>query len=99
MNNHVNSHGLLSVPRAVRQGGVAEWNGYFNTVPKPAGPCGICLADRVEVSTGRRSPFQTIDSQHTKENTYFLLMTPDGCGYAYVFQNTLNDICLVEGLE
>ena len=55
--------------------------------------------DRVEVSTGRRSPFQTIDSQHTKENTYFLLMTPDGCGYAYVFQNTLNDICLVEGIE
>ena len=38
MNNHVNSHGPLgnahgSVSSPDRKGGVAEWNGYFETIP------------------------------------------------------------------
>ena len=38
LNNHVNSHGPLgnahgSVSSPDRKGGVAEWNGYFETVP------------------------------------------------------------------
>jgi hypothetical protein len=74
-------------------------DGGWWLVTKNAGPWGVYQVDRVEVSTGRRDPFQTITSPYTKENTMSLLMTPDGRGHAYYFHNSLSDIYLVEGLE